>query len=165
VRHVISEALRLSFTGPAWHGPALLDALDGVDAEMAIAHPVADAHSIWELTHHVMAWTREVTRRLRDTPAALPLEGDWPAAPPNDAPARDAAWEALRNELATARGDLLAAIDAISESRLAERVGVIAGAELGAHVTFRQMLLGLVQHDAYHGGQIVLLRRALEATR
>ena len=75
---LLRSVLRRSFDGHSWHGPSLADVLDGVDARAALAHPVAGAHSIWELTHHLMAWTREVTRRLEGQPAGMPREGDWP---------------------------------------------------------------------------------------
>src|SRR6476620_10103239 len=109
MHEVLRRALRRSFDGGAWHGPALADALDGVSASMAAARTVAHAHSIAELTHHLAAWTREVTRRLGGAAPAMPIEGDWPdAARAID----DAEWSRLRAELASARGALLAALDA-----------------------------------------------------
>jgi uncharacterized damage-inducible protein DinB len=159
-RAVIAKALRLSYDGPAWHGPAVFEALAQVDAATADARPIAGAHTIRELTHHLSAWTNEVTRRVRGAPSALPLEGDWPTSAPAADPA--ASWAALRAALTASRDDVLAALDAFPVERLGERVGVIDDASLGAYSTYRQMLLGLVQHNSYHGGQIMLLRRAIE---
>jgi hypothetical protein len=50
----LDEQLRRCFEGEAWHGPAVLEALHGVSAEEAGAHPVPGAHSIWELTLHLL---------------------------------------------------------------------------------------------------------------
>ncbi|MFO7246136.1 MAG: hypothetical protein C0P78_005030 [Bacillota bacterium] len=48
--------------------------------------------------------------------------------------------------------------------RLERALGALTGAGLerfipGEPRTYRQMVAGLVEHDAYHAGQIVLLRR------
>ena len=45
---VVNE-LERCFEGEAWHGPALMEILDGIDAEAAAARPLPKAHSIWEL--------------------------------------------------------------------------------------------------------------------
>src|SRR5271168_4223530 len=50
---LIADQLRRAFDGDAWHGPALLELLRGVDAPTAAAKPVPDSHSIWELVMHV----------------------------------------------------------------------------------------------------------------
>jgi hypothetical protein len=46
---LIADQLRRAFKGDAWHGPALLELLDDVDAATAAAKPLPDVHSIWEL--------------------------------------------------------------------------------------------------------------------
>jgi uncharacterized damage-inducible protein DinB len=159
---LLRSVLRRSFDGQAWHGPSLSEALTGIDARTALERPVAGGHTIWELTHHVMAWTREVARRLDGAPAALPREGDWPEPflEPDPA-ARDAAWASLRAELVGARDALLAAVAVFPEARLGERVGTSDDPAVGGQASFGGMLIGLAEHTAYHGGQIVLLRRAI----
>ena len=49
------ETLRRSFDGDAWHGPAVRDVLNGVDARTAMRSPPEGAHSIWELALHIAA--------------------------------------------------------------------------------------------------------------
>ena len=158
---LLRSVLRRSFDGHSWHGPSLADVLDGVDARAALARPVPGAHSIWELTHHLTAWTREVTRRLDGEKAGEPREGDWPATPETTGDV-EARWRALRDELTAARGALLAAVAAFPPERLNERVGTSDDPAIGEQATFAGMLVGLAEHNAYHGGQITLLRRALQ---
>ena len=70
----MSRATRLgnhierTVTGPMWHGPALLEVLDGVDAARARARPIAGAHSIWEIVKHVTAWADFARRRISAAP-------------------------------------------------------------------------------------------------
>lgn len=65
----LETQLRLSFEGGAWHGPSVLEALEDVTPEAAYAHPVAGAHSIWELVLHLGGTYRLVLRRLQGSDA------------------------------------------------------------------------------------------------
>jgi uncharacterized damage-inducible protein DinB len=154
----IRDELRRSFSGRAWHGPALLEALADVTAAEATARPVAGAHSIAELLLHCLAWTEEVTHRVRGADAGYPERGDWPAVPD----LTGEGWSALRQELEGAAAALDLAISEQPPERLGERVG---GPDhdppLGSGVRIESMLHGLAHHNAYHGGQILILKRAL----
>ena len=75
-RERISDQFYRAFEGEAWHGPAVLTLLEGVTAEQAAAHPVAGAHSIWELVLHIEAWERACSRRLAGDRAQLTTEED-----------------------------------------------------------------------------------------
>ncbi len=52
----IVDQMDRAFGGDAWHGPSLESLLDGITAEQASQHPVAGAHSIWELVNHIASW-------------------------------------------------------------------------------------------------------------
>src|SRR5215831_15844308 len=60
----IADQLRRAFDGSAWHGPALLEILAGVDAATAASRPIANVHSIWELVLHIAVWDRSGLVRL-----------------------------------------------------------------------------------------------------
>jgi hypothetical protein len=60
----LATDLERAVSGQPWHGPSLAMLLEGVTARDAAAHPIAGAHSIWELALHLTAWTDEVARRL-----------------------------------------------------------------------------------------------------
>jgi len=68
----------------------------GVGLHDAAAHPIAGAHSIWELVLHVTAWTRVVACRLAGENADKPEEGDFPEVLEATAEAWDAAKRAWR---------------------------------------------------------------------
>lgn len=141
--------------GDAWHGPSVKDALAGVDARAARARPVRGGHSIWEIALHIDAWRREVTARLDGKPPTLPEPADWPAEP-----ADDASWDRVGAVLDASHAALVRAVRELSPERLESRVGDNRDPGLGAGVTVAVMLHGIVHHDAYHAGQIALLKRA-----
>jgi hypothetical protein len=45
----LEDQLERALEGEAWHGPSVLEILEGVSAHQAAAHPIAGPHSIWEL--------------------------------------------------------------------------------------------------------------------
>jgi uncharacterized damage-inducible protein DinB len=150
----IRDQFRRAFEGEAWHGPAVLALLDGVTAQQAAAHPIAGAHSIWELTLHIAAWERACLRRLNGDPAQLTDAEDW--EPINDT--SDAAWEATKQELIDNHRKLLDAISNVDERRLDESIYNDPNVPYSSvYVT----LHGGVQHDLYHAGQIAILKKAL----
>jgi uncharacterized damage-inducible protein DinB len=153
----IADQLRLGYQGDAWHGPSVRAALEGVDARIATTCPVPSAHTICELVLHMAAWTREVARRLRLGIAQEPEAGDWPAG----APRNDTEWNAILAELDAANAEVREAIAHLDEAGLDERIGDERDRSLGSGVTRYVTLHGLVQHHAYHAGQISLLKKAI----
>ena len=136
-----------------WHGPALADLVGDVTAEQAAARPVPGAHSIWELVLHVSSWTEIVRERLVGSAKSEPTpEEDWP-------PVRDqsaAAWRAAVERLKEAHRELAADVAQLDDSMLIGRVP-------GREHSVLAMIHGVVEHDAYHGGQIAILKRALQS--
>jgi len=152
----ITGEVRRAFEHEPWHGSAISDILKGVDARSAAHRPLGHAHTIWEIVLHMTGWVREVVRRLDGGAPGVPPEGDWPAVGTGDA----AAWEAAREDLTAAHRELLAALERFPATRLYERI-TAPGAPPQDAVTYYQTLHGIVQHDAYHAGQIALLRKAV----
>lgn len=152
----LADDWRRSCWSDPWHGPSLGVLLRDVDPETAAAHPIPGAHSIWEVVRHVTAWTNEVARRLEGGSPALPDEGDWPEAAEPSAEA----WQAALAALAASQGRFEGSLLAFPPERLDERVGDARDAPLGTGVSFEGMIRGALQHNAYHGGQVALLRRA-----
>lgn len=148
----MAESLQRSVSGPMWHGPSLADLLGDVTAADAAARPVPAGHSIWELVHHLTAWTEIARQRLSPSKPPDPTpEQDWP--PVRDTSAE--AWRAAVERLKTAHRELAADVAALDDATIVSRLP-------GRDHNMLAMLHGIIEHDAYHGGQIALLKRALE---
>ena len=139
-----ADQLERSFRGGAWHGPSLSEALAGVTADAADRRPIPAAHSIHELVMHLGFWFDEARRRINgealdDSDPAI----DWPNA-------AETSWDATLARLEESHRQLHATVKALGAERFDQAVA-------GSDPTLRGMLLGLLQHNAYHGGQIILL--------
>ncbi len=157
---VFADQLERIAEGDPWYGPNIDQVLADIITTDAAAHPIPNAHSIWEITLHLTAWVREVQRRLQLGIWQMPEEGDWPA-PEAVSPAN---WSAAVNALSDAHAALAEELSRFPEGRLDESLGGTRDHAMGSGQTYRQMLHGLLQHDAYHLGQISLLKKALRRT-
>jgi uncharacterized damage-inducible protein DinB len=153
----LATLLRKGHASDPWHGPATIDLLRDVPFAAAAARPIPDGHSIWEIVLHMTAWQREVLRRLGGAEPQQPDEGDWPAPPEPG----DEAWDRAQAELGTSLEELAAAVAGLDDGDLQELVGTVRDRALGVGITRAEMVAGALQHNAYHSGQIALLRKAL----
>ena len=152
----IAARILKAVTGPAWHGPSLQELLADLTAAEAVARAPAGLHTIGALVRHVRFWCEDSRRRLPargEAAAAVPEPGtgeDWPAFGPIDEPG----WVRERGALVESHQALAAAVRQLPADLLAVKVP-------GRKVTFEDMLRGVVEHAAYHGGQIAILKRSL----
>ncbi|EMR02098.1 DinB family protein [Cesiribacter andamanensis] len=147
----IADQLKRSMEGEAWHGPALLELLADVSAPEAAAHPLPVAHSIWELCLHLNCWQVAVLQRLQGQAMEYAPDEDWPTPP---APT-EAAWQQALEQLQYTYRQLQAAILQLPDEQLEQPCP-------GKNYSLYILLHGLIQHILYHGGQIALLRKALQ---
>jgi uncharacterized damage-inducible protein DinB len=142
----IADQLRRMYDGPAWHGPALRELLDGINEQQAGARPIPNAHSIWELVLHITAWIRIARERLSATQTRdHTAEENWPRVSrswPDALVVLDYEFQALQRAMLS-----------FPDGRLNDP------APASEPQTFYILLHGVIQHIAYHGGQIALLRK------
>ena len=133
-----------------WHGPSLADLLSDITPAQALARPLPGAHTIWELVLHITSWAEIVRQRLAGQATGdAASEVDWP--PVRDKSADE--WRAAVERLKEAHRELAAEVVKLDDSDL---IGRVAGKDHSVLV----MLHGLIEHDAYHGGQIAVLKKA-----
>ncbi|WP_046246616.1 DinB family protein [Hymenobacter terrenus] len=153
------DQLHQAFDGEPWSGPSLLTTLTGLTAAPAASRPVAAAHSIWEITQHLTAWTGVVRRRLAENQLLqLSDAEDWPPQPA--LPTEDQ-WQVVLVALHKAHEQLLTTVAAIPEAGLDHHIGSTFDRPQGLGSTAYATLHGIAQHYLYHAGQIALLRKAL----
>ena len=151
----ITNEIKKSFNGDAWHGNHVMQTLNNVSAENAFEHFIPNAHSIAEIALHLTSWTEEVTSRLIGKPAAEPERGDWPI-PENKTPQ---AWEKIIFDFKVANEELIRHCEEIKNNQWDDDVVKDPNPEIGSGVTNIELLSGLAQHHAYHSGQIAILSK------
>lgn len=146
----IVDQMDRGFSGDAWHGPPVMQVLEGVNADDAATYPVTGAHSIWEIVNHIAAWNMIVRLRIEgETPEVTP-ELDWP--PVGETTEQD--WRSAVENLTHSRLRLRRVVQSLGDEKLGQQVP-------GNNYALYVMLHGVVQHDLYHAGQIAILKKAL----
>lgn len=148
----LADQIRRAFEGDAWHGDSVREILANVDAAMAAARPIKNAHTIWELVLHINAWDDAVLRRTGGTAVALTDKENFP--PVTDT--SQASWRKAVGHLKRTHEDLVKAVAAFPDARLQEQVP----GKTQSYYNFYYMFSGIVQHELYHAGQIALLKKA-----
>lgn len=147
----LEDQLRRTLDGKAWHGPSVLELLSGLSAAQAAGHPIAGAHSIWELVLHIGTDYDLILRRMAGDGRQLTMAEGWPACP---APTEEN-WHQAVQELTRLNGNLRQAVRHFPDERLDEPL--VPGSPFTAYMEF----IGVAQHQLYHAGQIALLKRAM----
>jgi uncharacterized damage-inducible protein DinB len=147
------DELQKAYHGDAWHGNNTLNLLLNANSQKVFTHPIPNAHSIAELALHLTAWTEEVAERLSGAPANEPSRGDWPTPTETSI----AAWEMIVNDFKKANEKLIELINNFIPASWAAKVTDVRDGDLASSINNAQLLNGLIQHHAYHAGQIALL--------
>ena len=150
----LEDQLRRALEGEAWHGPSVLESLAGLSAAQAASHPIAGAHSVWELVLHIASDYDLLLRRLAGDGRQLSAAEDWPACPAST----EQNWQQTVQELRALNKKLRQAVRDFPNERLDDPL--VPGAPHSAYTQF----IGVTQHNLYHAGQIALLKRVLTAT-
>lgn len=148
----LREHLRVLLTGGDAHAD-FEASVKGMPRELRGTRPAGSPHSPWELLEHLRIAQWDILEFSRDAAHVSPEfpSGYWPTTqePPNDA-AWDASVENFRKDLAglaklAAEGDLFAPIPH------------------GSGQTILREILVAADHNAYHLGQLLLVRKLLGA--
>jgi DinB superfamily len=147
----IVDLLQSGYNGTPWHGPSLVANLNDLTAAQAVQKPIPNGHCIWELVQHVTAWVNVTINTIDGQQyTILPVEQDWPAISGTD----DAAWQGALDILDSSMGALIAAVGELQDDSLWDNLP-------GMEFNMYWLLMGVVQHSAYHAGQIGLLKKGL----
>lgn len=150
----IADQLSSTLNGEAWYGDSLREILEGVTVTQAVSHPISSAHTIWEMVLHVEAWCKLADGAIRGVAipawATMPKELDWPPVVDNG----QQAWQKAVASFFATHLRLVEAIKSFADERLEAAVP-------GRTYNFYRLFQSMTQHAVYHGGQIVLLKKAL----
>lgn len=143
------------YAGQPWYGKPLKTIFAEIDANKTGVFPGHGQHSLYQLVKHMLAWRTFVLERLKGNDAfkvEVGSEADWM----NPAATTAADWEKLLAEFDDNQQALVEVLSQCTEESLNRPVN-------GKSYPFKKLVEGIVDHDIYHGGQLVTTARALGA--
>jgi hypothetical protein len=139
----IIDILRHTFEKGAWHGPSVQEALGDVSPDI-IDNRIGNGNSIIELVAHMTSWRTFVTEKLKGNDSFdVTDESNFPKG-------KD--WDTVMAELNKSQVDLISILEKTPDEKLKQIVP-------GRNYKFFTMVHGIIHHDLYHTGQIMLLKR------
>ena len=127
-------------------------AIEGLPARLRGVTPAGWAHSAWQLLEHLRICQHDILDFCRNLKyVEMAMEDYWP---PSAAPPSAKAWSA---SVAAVRRDRTALKKLAADGK----TDLFARIPHGSGQTYLRELLLVADHNAYHVGQLVALRRAL----
>jgi hypothetical protein len=150
----LREQLLALLTGGNAHAD-FEDAIRNLPAELRGKRPKDSPHSPWELLEHLRIAQSDILEFSRDAKHKSPSwpEGYWPQSP---APPDDKAWD---KSVRAFRRDLKAMCELVSDPA----TDLYAKIRHGSGQTILREALLVADHNAYHLGQLILVRKLLGA--
>ncbi len=139
------------FDGDPWLDVNIMSSLEGIDASLASKRIAEGRNTIWEVVNHLTSWRKNILDRIRGNFIPAPEHNFiLPIEDPSDE-----AWQRDLAELKVSQEEWIRTLKDFREEDL-EKAGT--GKD---KTTFYYYIHGILQHDAYHLGQIVLLKKLL----
>lgn len=138
------------YDGYPWLGVNIKSTLKGITAQKASTRYLANCNSIWEIVNHLISWKINVLQRLRGEVITTP-DNNYIEEITNTS---EEAWQATIIRLEEVHHEWLDYLKALDEADF-DKTYPPNG------MTYYEHIHGIIQHDAYHLGQIVLLAKGI----
>jgi len=135
--------------GDCWIGTNFKHTLHGMDAATASRTVAGETNSIWHLVFHLIYWRTSVINRLNGNLNPPPFS-DFKL--PDELNEQN--WKQTLHDFESTYHLLRSTINHFKAENLEKP-------SPKESQTYFQLIMGCLQHDAYHLGQIVIVRKAL----
>ena len=136
------------FNGDPWIDVTIMDTLEKLSGPQAASKALPQCNSIWEIVNHMISWRKNVLQRIQGKTLTTPTNNYFePIADPSQE-----AW--------------IKTLEAFQQTQR-EWISFLEKFDIEAFetpypsngMTYFEHIHGIIQHDAYHLGQIVLLSK------
>jgi len=137
------------YDGQPWFGNSICEILEKITPAKAYWQPNHGAHTIAQITSHMIYWRQSLIKRLigdLEYKSSMESIDNWKS---NDQLKKEG-WKSLMNSLAESQAQLL--------TLLAKQKDSILQKKYSDKTTFQDLINGILQHDLYHTGQIAYLK-------
>ena len=137
------------YDGHPWIEVNLAATLEGITAADA-AQKIGRLNSIWQIVNHLVSWRETLLKRIN---------GESAPAPENNfiediTDASSVAWKKTMERLQVSQGKLIAYLSGTEATGLDEN-------PRQEQYSRYELIESILQHDVYHLGQIVLIKKLL----
>jgi uncharacterized damage-inducible protein DinB len=147
----ISGLIKALYNGHPWLDVNMMDNLSKLTWQQAGRKVHPRLNTIWEIVDHLVSWRMNVLQRVQGELIKTPADNYF--APVAERSERN--WSATLARFQVSQGAWIQFLEQ-ADDEILESVYPVN------HMTYYEQIHGIIQHDAYHLGQIVLLAKMLE---
>lgn len=136
------------YDGSPWIDVTIIGTLKNISAEKAAIKISPGRNSIWQILNHIIAWRENVLLRVQGNEIVTPNNNYFMDV----TNISEAAWEKTLERLGNSQKQWTDFLKNFSESQFDKIYPV-------NKMSYYEHIHGILQHDAYHLGQIVLLSK------
>ncbi len=150
----LRTSFREIYRGPNWIEVALQDVIGEVDSTLAFTDPPGGRNSIAKIVCHLVFIRQYLIKKLEgDQTTVIDQAESFNTAAYGDDPAT--AWQNLQEELARTFQEINDLLQAAEPELVDKPV-------LPRDYNFDYLIAGIIQHEAYHTGQLEFLKKQLQ---
>lgn len=137
------------YDGSPWIETTITGTLKNISAEQAAKRIIPGRNTIWEIVNHIISWRLNVLQRVKGKVIQTP-ENNYVSAIEDSS---DAAWKNTLKRLEDSQKQWLNFMEKIKKDDFKKIYP-------NNKMTYYEHIQGILQHDAYHLGQIVILAKS-----
>ena len=145
----IIKLLKDIYDGNPWIDVTLMGTLKKIPAGQAARKVFPQWNSIWEIVNHIIQWRLNVLQRIQGNVITTPTDNYF-------SPVKDVSTEAWEYTLKQLEDSQVQWIQGLKKIRKKDLEKTYSANEM----SYYDHIIGIMQHDAYHLGQIVMLAKA-----
>ncbi len=145
-RERIAELFIKLYEGSPWIDVNIRETLEPLSADQASRRVLPGTNTIWEIVNHLISWRQTVLQRIGGEMAPSPDNNYFEPVKETS----DSAWQQTLRALEESQVDWLRTLETFNESDF-DKV------HAGNLMNYYEHIHGILQHDAYHLGQIRML--------
>jgi uncharacterized damage-inducible protein DinB len=147
----LSKIFNDLFDGSPWIDVNVMSTLNDISAKQAATKPFPNFNSIWEVVNHMIRWRETVLRRLHGEIIESPEDNYFSFIRDRS----DSAWQQTKLQFAESHTLWQSSIKKLNRKTLYSQ-------EEQQRFSNYELIMGILQHDAYHLGQIQLLKKLVQ---
>lgn len=146
----IKKLLVDHYDGVPWIDITIMFTLRSLTAKQASVK-IGELNSIWQIVNHMIEWRKALIGRVMDKPVKHPRNNYISQVKDTSTKA----WKDTLKKFERSQKDIITFLNKSSDLLL-EKKSPTSG------YSYYELLLAILQHDTYHIGQIVLIKKMLE---
>jgi len=136
------------YNGRPWVDVTIMDTLKNISAEQSAKKIIPERNSIWQIINHMIAWRENVLLRVQGNEMITPNNNYFTQLEIIS----ETEWQKALERLVNSQEQWIHFLENFDESQFDK---IYASNKM----TYYEHIHGILQHDAYHLGQIVLLSK------